>query len=68
MIADPTSKSTGPAITSSRADGVAMLGSTMFVIERRRLVDLVAKNRLPAVYPLREFVDAGALCLCGERC
>jgi putative ABC transport system substrate-binding protein len=33
----------------------------MFVSERRRLVDLAAKNRLPAVYPLREFVDAGGL-------
>ena len=33
----------------------------MFVSEQRRLVDLAAKNRLPAVYPLREFVDAGGL-------
>ena len=27
----------------------------------RRLVDLAAKNRLPAVYPWRESVDAGGL-------
>jgi len=33
----------------------------MFLNERRRLVGLVAKNRLPAVYVLREFVDAGGL-------
>jgi len=33
----------------------------MFGNERRRLVDLAAKNRLPAVYPWREFVDAGGL-------
>jgi putative ABC transport system substrate-binding protein len=33
----------------------------MFINERRRLVDLAAKNRLPAVYPWREFVDAGGL-------
>ena len=33
----------------------------MFFSERRRLVDLAAKNRLPAVYPQREFVDAGGL-------
>jgi len=33
----------------------------MFVSERRRLVDLAAKNRLPAVYGSREFVDAGGL-------
>ena len=29
--------------------------------ERRRLVDLAAKHRLPAVYSFREFVDAGGL-------
>ncbi len=33
----------------------------MFFGERRRLVDLAAKNRLPAVYTWREFVDAGGL-------
>ena len=29
--------------------------------ERRRLADLAAKNRLPTVYPGREYVDAGGL-------
>ena len=33
----------------------------MFLREHRRLVDLAAKSRLPAVYPQREFVDAGGL-------
>ena len=33
----------------------------MFLSERRRLVDLAAKNRLPTVFPFREFVDAGGL-------
>jgi putative ABC transport system substrate-binding protein len=33
----------------------------MLFAERRRLVDLAAKNRLPAVYPWRDFVDAGGL-------
>jgi putative ABC transport system substrate-binding protein len=33
----------------------------MLISERRRLVDLAAKNRLPAVYPWREGVDAGGL-------
>jgi putative ABC transport system substrate-binding protein len=45
----------------ARADALTVLPLTMFIIDRRRLVDLAAKNRLPAVYGLREFVDAGGL-------
>ena len=48
-------------MTRARAGALTVLASTMFVNERRRLVDLAAKNRLPAVYPWREFVDAGGL-------
>jgi putative ABC transport system substrate-binding protein len=48
-------------MTRARAGALTVLVSTMFLVEHRRLVDLVAKNRLPAVYPLREFVDAGGL-------
>src|SRR6266852_435003 len=48
-------------MTKARAGALTVLGSTMFGNERRRLVDLAAKNRLPAVYPWREFVDAGGL-------
>jgi putative tryptophan/tyrosine transport system substrate-binding protein len=33
----------------------------MFFHERKRLVDLAAKNRLPALYPWREPVDSGGL-------
>ena len=33
----------------------------MLFAERRRLVDLAAKNRLPAVYSWKEFVDVGGL-------
>ncbi len=38
-----------------------MLGSGALFNERRRLADLAAKNRLPAVYSGRDFVDAGGL-------
>ena len=37
------------------------MGSVTFANERRRLVDLAAKNRLPAVYMERDYVDAGGL-------
>src|SRR5262249_52392147 len=35
--------------------------------ELKRLVDLAAKNRLPAVYPNRGFVDAGGLMAYGTN-
>jgi putative tryptophan/tyrosine transport system substrate-binding protein len=39
----------------------------MFNSERKRLVDLAAKNRLPAVYPQRAYVDAGGLMAYGPN-
>jgi putative ABC transport system substrate-binding protein len=47
-------------MTRARAGALTVLPTPMFVSERRRLVDLAAKHRLPAVYVWREFVDAGA--------
>jgi ABC-type uncharacterized transport system substrate-binding protein len=54
-------------MTKARADALTVLGSSMFFTERRRLVDLAAKNRLPAVYNVREFVDAGGLMAYGPN-
>jgi putative tryptophan/tyrosine transport system substrate-binding protein len=54
-------------MTKARAGALTMLANTMFLIERRRLVDLAAKNRLPTVYSLREFVDAGGLMAYGAN-
>jgi putative ABC transport system substrate-binding protein len=54
-------------MTRARAGALTVLTSTMFGSERRRLVDLAAKNRLPAVYPWREFVDAGGLMAYGPN-
>jgi len=55
-------------MTRARAGALTVFSMTMFVLERRRLVDLAAKNRLPAVYVgLREFVDAGGLMAYGPN-
>jgi putative ABC transport system substrate-binding protein len=48
-------------MTRARAGALTVLPFNMFFNERRRLVDLATKNRLPVVYPWREFVDAGGL-------
>jgi len=48
-------------MTRAHAGAVTVLANTMFFGERRRLVDLAARNRLPAMYGVREYVDAGGL-------
>jgi putative ABC transport system substrate-binding protein len=45
----------------ARANGLAVLSTPMFADERRRLVDLAARSRLPAVYSFKNYVDAGGL-------
>ena len=45
----------------ARAEALTVLTSVMFMSARRPLVDLAVKNRLPAVYPVRDFVDDGGL-------
>ena len=53
-------------MTRARAGALAVLGSAIFNSERRRLVDLAAKHRLPTVYTSRDFVDAGGLMAYGR--
>ena len=54
-------------MTRARAEALTVLVSAMFLTERRRLVALAAKNRLPTVYPWREYVDAGGLMAYGPN-
>jgi putative tryptophan/tyrosine transport system substrate-binding protein len=48
-------------MTRARAGALTVLGSSMLINERGHVVSLAATNRLPAVYGLREYVDAGGL-------
>jgi putative ABC transport system substrate-binding protein len=54
-------------MTRARAGALTVLGGSMLFSERKRLVDLAGKNRLPAVYPWREGVDAGGLMAYGPN-
>ena len=49
------------AMTRARVDAFIVLPTPMLVGEHARIVDLAAKSRLPAMYQVREFVDAGGL-------
>jgi len=48
-------------MTRARAGALTVLSTPMFGTERRRLVDLAAKNRLPTMFSFRRYVDAGGL-------
>ena len=54
-------------MTSAGAGALTMLPSSLLFNERRRLVDLAAKHRLPAVYFGRPFVDVGGLMAYGAN-
>ncbi len=49
------------AAVAKRAGGVVVVQDTMLLAQRSRLADLVATNQLPAIYAIREHVEAGGL-------
>jgi putative ABC transport system substrate-binding protein len=53
------------AMARERAEAAMVLTDVMFITERRAIVDLAARHRLPAVYFDRQFVDAGGLMFYG---
>ena len=49
------------AMTRERAGALLVLTDSVFVGERRRVVDLAARSRIPALYSQREFAADGGL-------
>jgi putative ABC transport system substrate-binding protein len=49
------------AMVARRAGALLVVGDVMFVTHQARLADLAARNRLPAIYPHREYVESGGL-------
>jgi len=49
------------AMVRERADGVVVAGDPVIFGPRSQVVLLAARSRLPAVYPQREFAEAGGL-------
>ena len=48
-------------LTKERAGGMVVLRDAVFILNQAQFLELAAKHRLPAMYGLREFVDAGGL-------
>jgi ABC-type uncharacterized transport system substrate-binding protein len=53
------------ALTSQRAGALLVVPDALFLLHRARIADLAAKRRIPAMYGLREHVDAGGLVFYG---
>jgi putative tryptophan/tyrosine transport system substrate-binding protein len=49
------------AITKTRSDALTVIAGPFGFANRKRIVEFVANNRLPAIYYRREFVEAGGL-------
>ena len=49
------------AAMREQADALLVLPSPLTNRSRRRIVDLAAQSRLPAMYPLKEYVEVGGL-------
>jgi putative ABC transport system substrate-binding protein len=48
-----------------QVDAIMTTARSRFFAERKRIVELAGKNRLPAIYPQKEYVDAGGLMFYG---
>ncbi len=54
------------AVTKERANALLVFPDAIAFVHRPRILDLAAKHRLPAMYPYREFVEAGGLMAYGS--
>jgi len=48
-------------MVAAHVGGALVLGDAMLSSQQRRIIDLAAKNRLPAMYFRKDFVEAGGL-------
>ena len=55
------------AAGKERADAVLVLSSSLFTSQRRQIIDLAVKSRLPASYARPEFVQSGGLMTYGPN-
>jgi putative tryptophan/tyrosine transport system substrate-binding protein len=53
------------ALPKERVGAIMVQTNPLFITERKRIIDLIARSRLPAVYGDRQSVDAGGLMFYG---
>jgi len=55
------------AAIKGRANGLMLAGGAFFGFHEKRIIDLAAKSRLPAIYPNTRYVEAGGLMTYSEN-
>jgi putative tryptophan/tyrosine transport system substrate-binding protein len=55
------------ALVQKRADALLVMPDPMFLTRRVQLATLATRHALPAIYPLREFAEAGGLMSYGSN-
>ena len=55
------------AASKGRANAALMLPSPVLLLQRTQVVELTVKNRLPAIYSVAEYVEAGGLMTYGTN-
>ena len=53
------------AVLRGRANALSTSNNAIINSHNKRIIDFAAKNRLPAIYPVSEFMDAGGLMFYG---
>ena len=64
---DPSIETTFRAAAKGRADGLLVLGNSNLNAQRKQVVDLAVKYRLPATYTRPEYIEAGGLMYYGTN-
>ncbi len=55
------------AATKARAEAVLVLQSPFFNSQRKQIIDIAIKSRLPAIYPQTDYTEAGGLMYYGAN-
>jgi putative ABC transport system substrate-binding protein len=53
-------------LARERVDALIVISDVLFNVNRRRIAELAMKNRLPSMFSVREYVEAGGLMSYGE--
>ena len=54
-------------LNNARPDGVLIASDLLLLTRRSEIAEFLAKNKLPAVYPFREYAEVGGLMIHGAN-